>query len=210
MAPERSPDAPPALLPYTRHADLAVAMRPELPPGLAAHIDRVVSLAGPLATRYGLDVERTVLAAQAHDLLRAVPPAELLRRAEAAGLPIDPVERAEPVLLHGPLGAHELAARGWVSDPLVLEAVRWHTTGHPDYPPEAWAVFVADKVDPHKVARWPALAAVAELAERSLELAALAYIELSAARAAREGWTPHPLAEATRLALRLRLAAPPR
>ncbi len=202
MPPRRTPEA----APFAEAAALRAAMRPELPPGLVEHIDRVVALAGPLATRHGLDVTRTLLAAQAHDLLRAVPPVELLRRAEAAGLPIDPIERAEPVLLHGPLGAHELASRGWMTDPLVLDAVRWHTTGHPAYLPEAWAVFVADKVDPHKVDRWPALAAVAELAETSLELAALAYLELNAARARREGWLPHPLAEATRLALRRRLA----
>ncbi|MBM4414720.1 MAG: HD domain-containing protein [Chloroflexi bacterium] len=202
MPPALTPDAPP----FADAAALRAAMLPELPPGLAAHIDRVVALAGPLAQRHGLDVARTLLAAQAHDLLRALPGAALLARAEAAGLPIDPVERAEPMLLHGPLGAHELVAREWVTDAVVLEAVRWHTTGHPDYAPEAWAVFVADKVDPHKVERWPALAAVAEFAESSLELAALAYLELNAARGRREGWPAYPLAEATRRALRQRLA----
>ncbi|MSQ42558.1 MAG: HD domain-containing protein [Dehalococcoidia bacterium] len=192
--------------PFAEAASLRAAMRSELPAGLADHIDRVVALAESLARRHGLDLARTLLAAQAHDLLRAVPTAELLRRAAAASLDIDAVERAAPVLLHGPLGAHELAARGWLADPLVLDAVRWHTTGHPAYSPEAWAVFVADKVDPHKIDRWPALAAVAELALGSLELAALAYLELNAARARREGWAPHPLAERTRLALRQRLA----
>jgi HD superfamily phosphohydrolase YqeK len=121
--------------------------------------------------------------------------------AEAHGVDIDPVERAEPVLLHGQVGALELRARLGVTDERVLHAVHWHTTGHADYPPEAWAMFVADKIDPHKVERWPALGQVAELAERSLKGAALAYLELTLARAVQERWLIHPAAVLARNAL---------
>jgi predicted HD superfamily hydrolase involved in NAD metabolism len=185
-------------------AALRVLMVPALPVGLAEHIDRVVVAAGALARRHGLDERRTLLAAQAHDLLRAQPDAALLADAEARNLDIDAVERAVPVLLHGPLAALALPERGWVTDPMVLDAVRYHTTGHPDYGPEAWAMFVADKVEPNKLARWPALQAVIELAEYSLEASALVYLELARAQAAREGWAIHPLAEATRQALHRR------
>src|SRR5437879_5424089 len=111
-------------------------MAPGLPEGLVAHIDRVVAVATRLASLHELDVARTRLAAQGHDLFRALPPPELLARAEAWGLAIDPVERSEPVLLHGPLAALELATRYRVDDAVVLHAVHWHTTGHPDFTPE--------------------------------------------------------------------------
>ncbi|MDA1062044.1 MAG: hypothetical protein O2895_03935, partial [Chloroflexi bacterium] len=140
-------------------------------------------------------------AAQTHDLLRALPEAELLARAEARGLEVLPIERAHPVLLHGPLGALELAERFRLRDPIVLDAVRYHTTGHPSFGPEAWAMFVADKAEPKKVEAWPALQQVLDLASNSLEAAALAYLDLSAERARIEGWTLHPLAEQTRAAL---------
>lgn len=180
-------------------------MRPELPPGLLAHVDRVAEIAAGLAETHDLDVERTLLAAVGHDLCRARPPDALLADAEARGLEIDPVERVEPVLLHGPLGALELAERFEVSDERVLQAVRWHTSGHPDYEAEAWAMFVADKIDPHKVERWPALREVAAVADESLEAAALAYLELSLARGEREGWEVHPMAVRTREALTARI-----
>lgn len=176
-------------------------MRTELPPGLLAHIDRVVEIAAGLADTHNLDVERTLLAAQGHDLCRARSPERLLADAEARGLEIDPVERAEPVLLHGPLGALELAERFEVDDERVLRAVRWHTSGHPDYDAEAWAMFVADKIDPHKIDRWPALEQVRALAGESLEAAALAYLDLSLARGEQEGWEVHPMALRAREAL---------
>jgi len=176
-------------------------MAPGLPAGLLAHTDRMVALADRLAARHGLDRGRVRLAAQGHDLLRAVPPHELLARATARRLAIDPVERGEPVLLHGPLGALELSERFRVTDEGVLAAVRWHTTGHPDFAAEQWAVFVADKAEPDKVARRPALAKVAMLAERSLDAAALVYLDLLLEQAVEERWALHPLAKLARNAL---------
>lgn len=176
-------------------------MAAEIPDFMIAHMDRVVAEAEPLARRHGADVERTLLAAQGHDLLRALTDAEWLARAEARGLALLPVERARPVLLHGPLGALELAERFGVDDALVLHAIHWHTTGDPAFGPEAWAMFVADKIEPAKLARRPELQRVIDLAEESLEAAALAYLELEAERSEREGFELHPHAIETREAL---------
>lgn len=69
---------------------------------------------------------------------------------------------------------------------------------------EAWAMFIADKVEPHKVARWSALQAVLDAAlgedggARSLERAALVYLDLRQDEAVREGLPVHPMATLTR------------
>jgi predicted HD superfamily hydrolase involved in NAD metabolism len=193
----------------TPDLELRARMAPELPSKMLAHIDRVVALADELARAHGLDVARARLMAQGHDLVRAVEPAELLRRAEARGLPIDPVERDEPVILHGPIGALELRERFGLTDAGVLFAIQWHTPGHPDYDGEAWAMFIADKVDPHKVKRWPALAEVRALADDSLEAAALRYLDLRLEEALERRWSVHPMATLTRNALLRRLGHRP-
>lgn len=190
---------------------LRAGMAAEIPAGLLAHIDRVVALTDRLAALHGLDLLLARMMAQGHDLLRAVPDAELLARAEARGLPVDPVERDVPVILHGPLGALELRERFAVDDQRILDAIWWHTTGHPDYPAEAWAMFIADKVEPHKVERWPALQAVLDAAlgadgrAASLERAALVYLDLRQEEAIREHLQVHPMATLTRNHLLRRL-----
>jgi predicted HD superfamily hydrolase involved in NAD metabolism len=187
-------------------------MAVEVPAGMLAHIDRVVALADDLATLHGCDVALVRLMAQGHDLVRAVPPAELLARAEARVLTIDPVERAAPVILHGPLGALELRERFGIDDTRVLDAIWWHTTGHPAYMPEAWAMFIADKVEPNKLKDWQALQAVLDAAvgddghPPSLERAALLYLDLRQDEATRESTQVHPMAGLTRNYLIRRLA----
>ncbi len=179
-------------------------MATEVPAGMMAHIDRVVALADRLAVRHGLDVPLTRLMAQGHDLLRAEQPADLFARAIARGLPSDPVERDVPVILHGPLAALELRERFEVADQRVFDAIWWHTTGHPDYSGEAWAMFVADKAEPNKLARWSALQGVLEAAlgddgrDASLERAALVYLDLRHDEAVRKGLPVHPMATLTR------------
>jgi len=173
----------------------------DVPERLLAHIDRVVAITDGLARRHGLDVARARLTAQGHDVVRAMPPADLLADAERRGLDIDPVERDEPVILHGPLGALVLEERYGIDDPRVLFAIRWHTPGHPDYDGEAWAMFIADKIDPHKVERWPALQEVADLAQDSLEVAALRYLGLRLEEAVAKRYEVHPMATLTRNAL---------
>src|SRR5690606_4161221 len=157
------------------------------------------ALAGELAVRWGLNVALARYMAQAHDVVRHLDDGEWQARAEAYDIPVTDVERSAPVLLHGPVGAEELRRHPGVTDQQVLDAVRWHTPGHPDYPPEAWAMFVADKVEPHKLERWPALAEVRRDAfEVGLEAAALRYLELRMQEAVAERYVLQPELLATR------------
>ncbi len=181
--------------------ELRALMLPEQPRGLVAHTDRVVELAGRLAECHQLDVSRVCLAARAHDLLRGVPAGELLTRAREVGYELSGPEQAAPVLLHGPLAALELERRFGIDDDLVLRAVRWHTSGHATYGGEEWAVFIADKVEPDKASRRPGLEPIHALAWRSLERAALRYLDLRLGEALRRGWQAQPVAILARNAL---------
>lgn len=190
-------------------AALRTRLMQELPPGLVAHTERVVTLAEELARRWSLDVGLARTMALAHDVARHLGDAEWLRRAEAYGVVIDEVERRSPVLLHGPVGAEELRRHYGVDDTRVLHAVWWHTSGHAGYVPEAWAMFVADKVDPHKVAEWPALAEVLVLAhEAGLEVAALRYLDLRIEQGLRARMLIHVAAVESRNGLLIKLERP--
>lgn len=168
-------------------------MEPELPKRLTKHIDRVVALASTLARQHGADDARATLAAQGHDIVRHWSNEQWLAEAEARGIEVLPVDRANPVLLHGPIGAAILEERAWLTDPELVRAIRYHTTGHPSYTPEAWCMFLADKFEPRKLKRRPALQRVADATEVGLLEGALAYLELMEGDGQAKGKAAHPL-----------------
>ncbi len=182
-------------------------MEPELPKRLTKHIDRVVTLASELARRHGADEARATLAAQGHDLVRHWSDEQWLAEAEARGIEVLPVDRANPVLLHGPIAAAILEERAWLSDPELVSAIRCHTTGHPSYTPEAWCMFLADKFEPNKLKRRPTLQRVADAAEVGLLEGALAYLELMEEDGQAKGWDIHPLQTETLAWLRSQVRA---
>ena len=164
----------------------------ELPVGLRDHVLRVVTEARRLAERYGVDEERIVVAALGHDLARALSPDELLRQAEAAGLTTSDVERAEPILLHGPVSAWLMAERFGVDDTEALAAARYHTTARAGMSALERVIYVADKIEPEKAREDPALAEARRLADESLEAAMRVLLNRHVSKALERGWPLHP------------------
>ena len=175
-------------LPPTLAARLAA-----LPDGLRAHVERVRSIARELAEAHGVDPALADLTAAAHDVARHVPGARLIEEAERLGLRVGAVERAAPILLHGPVGAEWLRADGDVVDADALEGVRWHTTAHPDLAPVGQVVLIADKLDPHKARAYPFQDAVREAALRDLREGALAFLDGALRQHLDRGELAHPL-----------------
>jgi predicted HD superfamily hydrolase involved in NAD metabolism len=169
-----------------------------LPGGLRRHIEAVVAEARRLARLHGVDEERAVMAARTHDIARAMDPEELLRLARELGLNPNEVEEAAPILLHGPVAARLLASRYGVEDEEVLASARWHSAGRAGMSVFEKVVFLADKVEPGKVAGRPNLEEVRRLAETDLDRAVLRYLDLQLLEAVRQGWPLHPDAVAAR------------
>jgi predicted HD superfamily hydrolase involved in NAD metabolism len=188
-------------------AALVERMAEDLPPKLLRHIERVVHDSRRLAHLHHTDEALAALAAQAHDVVRHLSGAKLLQRAERYGIHIDPVERYQPVLLHGPVGALVLPERYGVLDTEVLVSTRYHTTGRPGMGIIEKIVFVADKVDPKKVEKRPDLAEVRQLGDTDLDAAILRYLDLEQVRAVERGWPLHPREVLTRNWLLLRRLA---
>ena len=169
-----------------------------LPRGLQAHIHRVKSIACELAKCHGIDAERAALGMLAHDVARATPSGELLRHAADLGLHIGTVERLEPLLLHGPVGAERLAREDGLDDPPLHQAVYWHTTAHPSLDDLGKIVFLADKLDPKKVGYYPYLDELRELAFEDLDRAILEFLTRETIAMASRGQVIHPMVIETR------------
>ncbi len=163
-----------------------------LPRGLYAHVQQVRATARELAAHLDLDPALVDLAASAHDIARVVKGPRLLAEARRRGIPIDRVESALPVLLHGPVGAERLRRDLGVTEPQVLEAVHWHSTAAPGLGPIARVVYLADKLDPTKASRYPFMEAVRDLALRDLDGAVELFLTRDLQRLLHAGELVHP------------------
>ena len=170
----------------------------KLPPGLQAHINRVSDIARELALHHSVDQDRAALGMLAHDVARAMPNQELLRHAAEFNLPVTLVERRMPVMLHGPVGAEILHREDGLTEEDISQAVYWHTTGHPSLDRLGKVVFLADKLDPLKISRYPYLPLLRELALEDLDRAILEFLSRETVARATTNEMVHPATVETR------------
>ena len=172
-----------------------------VPTGVYEHSERVAELAGDLMSMRGDAPEMAVLMGFAHDICRHFSDEEWLNCAKEMGMLVSDLERRYPVLLHGPIGARILKESFDIDSKDVLQAVRYHTYGHPTFSQSAWAMFVADKIEPRKVERNDRLGAISELsrdASYSLSEVALAILNFQIGELLSEGREIHLLQLTTR------------
>ena len=172
--------------------ELLRAALTKVPSSLAEHVLRVTDEALRLADVHGVDRSVARMAALAHDLLRAHSNERLLAIAGEQGYPADAVDRMEPVLLHGPLAVPILQEQYNVVDADVLGAVAAHTTARAGMTKLQKLIFIADKIEPHKMGGRPDVIRVCDLAESDLDLAMMAFLDYRLGEAVERGWPLHP------------------
>lgn len=119
-----------------------------VPDSRLQHILRVEQLSVELARHHHLDPEKAGQAGLMHDLAKFFKPERLLQMAQTHGLEIDPVDQANPHLLHAAVGAIVARDEFGLQDQEVLDAIRDHTLGHPGMSPLSCVVFLADSLEP--------------------------------------------------------------
>lgn len=112
------------------------------------HCEQVAEMAVQLSEKFEVDPSKAWQAGILHDVCRECRPDLLLQLADKFGILIDDIERAEPLLLHGSVGASLLTSELSVNDPEILEAVALHITGNQKMSRLAQLIFVADFVEP--------------------------------------------------------------
>ncbi|QEN07763.1 HD domain-containing protein [Oceanispirochaeta crateris] len=112
------------------------------------HSLRTADYAVFMADHYGLPHETVRLAALAHDLAREKPADIIVKWALLDQNTLSEYHLAHPVLLHGFASAWYLREHFALTDDSLLNAVRYHTTGHPDLDASGLIVFAADYMEP--------------------------------------------------------------
>ena len=160
------------------------------------HSLAVADTAVGMGRLFGGDLGKLAIAGLLHDGAKELGDAKLLAIGEKEGLIRDPAERANPSLLHGPVAAW-MAPQTWrVDDPVILDAIRLHTTGAPGMGKEACIVFMADLIEPGRV--YPDVVILRKLCGEDLREAMMEAIQQTFVYLAQKD---QPIHGATRLCL---------
>lgn len=130
--------------------EMRALLQQSLKPKRYEHSLRVYETALKMAKHYRAEEQKVALAALLHDCGRQVSKEESVDKAREMGIPVDPVEEAQPILLHAKLGVYYAIHKYGVdaNDKEVLDAIRYHSTGTADMTDTAKIVFLADLIEP--------------------------------------------------------------
>ncbi len=112
------------------------------------HIQGVAQSSEKLALRYGLPVSKALMAAWLHDCAKERSRDEMSGWIKKSRGTLDPLEKKMPGLWHPHAAVGMAIHQCGVRDPLILEAVRCHTLGHPRMKSLAQLIFIADFIEP--------------------------------------------------------------
>ena len=114
------------------------------------HSRNTAKVAVELARKYGADEHKALVAGLLHDVAKGVCQNGMLNVAEQYHVDADEVEKANPELLHGKLGAAMVKTDLGISDDEILSAIRWHTTGRANMSLLEKIIYLADLIEPSR------------------------------------------------------------
>lgn len=110
----------------------------------------VAKTAKELALFWGADPEKAWLAGIFHDYARELPENQLIKIALEQGVSVLGEERANPVVLHAPVGAFLVNKELGITDPEILSAISKHTVGGESLSLLDKIIFLADMIEENR------------------------------------------------------------
>ena len=162
-----------------------------LKPRRFAHSLSVARTSVQLAELYGENPLKAEQAGLLHDCAKCLPIKDMQRIAIDNHLTDDPDVLASDALLHSIAGACLAEQLYGMTDPDVLEAIRFHNTGYPGMSRLAMCVCLADFMEPLRES-FPLLEEVRVLSRSSLEKALLLSLEGTVDYVKSRGWYLYP------------------
>lgn len=112
------------------------------------HSVGVAGTAAALAMKYDEDIYKAQIAGILHDCAKCHSDDELIRLCKKTDISISEFEETHGFLLHAKYGAYLAENKYGISDPDILNAIRWHTTGRENMSLLEKIVFISDYIEP--------------------------------------------------------------
>jgi predicted HD superfamily hydrolase involved in NAD metabolism len=132
------------------------------------HTLGVMETALTLSKQYGADEQKAETAAIFHDYAKFRPKDEMKEIIEVQGYPKD-LLTFNSELWHAPAGAYLVEKEAGITDPEILAAIRYHTSGRPGMSLLEKVIYLADYIEPGR--QFPGVDVVREMAKENLDKA---------------------------------------
>ncbi len=110
------------------------------------HSLNVASAAERLAGINGADSDKAYLSGLLHDICKEIPPEEQLELMKRSGYEIQPVEWGAKKTHHAVAGAQFVREKYGITDPDIVDPIRWHTVGRGKMTIYEQIIFMADLI----------------------------------------------------------------
>ena len=114
------------------------------------HSVGVAGTAASLAMKYGADVYKAQIAGILHDCAKCYDDDELIMLCTGNSIEVTPFEKEHGFLLHAKYGAFLAKTCYEIDDEDILNAIRWHTTGHEDMSLLEKIIYISDYIEPSR------------------------------------------------------------
>ena len=161
-----------------------------------AHTLGVEFTAAALAMRYQADVTDAQIAGLLHDCAKCLTDEKRVSICEKHRIPMTDIERRNPFLLHAKVGEYLAREKYGITNPDILNAIRFHTTGRENMSLLERIVFVADYIEPGR-RQAPNLTEIRQLAFTDLNAAMLKILEDTLSYLKATGGELDPMTEIT-------------
>lgn len=138
-----------------------------LTPSRFAHSLGVRDTAVRLAKIYNADIEKAEIAGLLHDNAKNLD--NIYDRCRDLEVELDEYELENPALVHAKLGAETAKCEFYITDPEILDAIRYHTVGRGNMTLLEKIIFVADLTEPGR--DFPDVPPIRKLAQEDIDAA---------------------------------------
>ena len=157
----------------------------------------VMEMCETLAKIYGVDTEKAKIAGLLHDIAKETTSEEKLEYAKQHNIEVDEIEKANPQILHGKIGAHIAKEKYGVSKE-IQNAIEYHTETNPNMDTLAKIVYVSDKTELNRKQENEEIKYERELAKKDLDATVLYVIDVNLESLIKKQKLIHPTILATR------------
>jgi len=175
-----------------RYEDAVLQLKVRLSPKRFTHTMGVVKEAEKLALHYGVGVESARWAALLHDCAKEYSAEKKRALCEIWSIELDELQAADIDITHGILSAESARRDFRIFDEGILQAIRYHTTGHKSLSLLDKVIMLADYIEPNRD-NWEPLQEMRRLAMENINKALIVGTKATIQERKDAGKPVHPL-----------------